>query len=81
MHEQQIDEIEDEEDHELEIEGGEQQIEEDGLPTEQEMIEQNFTPEQIQQVLLMKQQAQLMQQQNVYGEEDAEQEYQIEEQN
>ena len=61
-------EIEDEAD--LEIQGGEQQIEDDGFPTEQEMIDQNLTPEQIQQILIMKaQREQQQQQEQMYGQE------------
>jgi len=43
----QIEVIEEEGDQELEIEGGEQNIEDDGFPTEQEMIDSNLTPAQI----------------------------------
>lgn len=36
---EQLDEVEEEGEQEIEIEGGEQQIEDDGFPTEQEMID------------------------------------------
>ena len=44
------------EDQELEIEGGEEMVEGDDFPTEEEMINQNLTKEQIEQVLLLKKQ-------------------------
>lgn len=57
-----------EEEGDLNIHGGEQQIEDDGFPTEQEMIDQNLSPEQIQQILMMKAQNQ-QQQEQMYGQE------------
>ena len=55
---QQIDGDEMVEDQELNIEGGGQQIEEDGMPAEQDMMNQQFTQEQIEQMILLQQQAQ-----------------------